>query len=141
MLGVAITVFIIDSLIQKREEYRNLPKNLAAYKDICLYSNRYTNFWLTAFRESVPEEDPETIEQFFSVEGMTKILQYLDIDSQPNVTPPRKWSEWIISNVQEFKENGNKILNRYSDSLDPEIFGHIHQLTESRFNFFLLTTL
>ncbi len=138
ILGVAVTVFIIDILIQKREENRNIPLKLAAYEDIRLYTSRYICFWTQTFRESVPEKDPETLQDFFSENGMTKILGYLYLDSEPSVSPPVKWWNWIIHNANEFKENGIRILDRYPQLLDPIAFGYLHQLTESLFNMTLL---
>lgn len=138
MLGSALAIFVIDKLIKNREEARCITQKLAAYEDVRLYTSRYISFWINAFRESVPENDPETKEDFFSEKGMSKILQYLYLDSEANVFPPQKWHDWIIHNVKEFKENGNKILNRYSYNLDPEAFGYLHQLTESMFNSMLL---
>lgn len=138
ILGVAVTVFIIDRLIQNREERRSIPQKLAAYEDIRLYTSRYISFWINAYRESVPEQEPETIDDFFSENGMSKILTYLHMDSEPNVTPPRKWWDWIVHNANEFKNNGDKLLDRHSYNLDPIVFGYIHQLTESSFNNMLL---
>jgi len=138
MLGSAVAIFIIDRLIKNREEVRSIPQKLAAYEDVRLYTSRYMTFWIDTFRDSVPENDPETIEDFFSENGMSKILQYLYLDSQANVLPSRKWYNWIIDKAKEFQENGNKILDRYSYNLDPEAFGYLHQLTESSFNSFLL---
>ena len=138
MLGVAVTIFVIDRLIQNREEARNIPQKLAAYEDVRLYTSRYISFWTSTYRDSVPEEEPDTLETFFSEAGMTKILSYLYMDSEPNVTPPRKWWEWIVYNAKEFKDNGEKLLDRYSHNLDPVAFGYVHELTESGFNNVLL---
>lgn len=140
MLGVAVTVFIVDRLIQNREEKRNTPQKLAAYEDVRLYTSRYISFWTEAYRQSVPDPDPVTIEDFFSENGMSKILDHLYMDSEPNVTPPHKWWDWIFHNAKEFKDNGDKILDRHSNNLDPIAIGFIHQLTESSFNSLLLMT-
>ena len=69
---------------------------------------------------------------------MTKIITYLYLESESKVLPPVEWWNWIIHNVNEFKENGNRILDRYSQSLGPIAFSHLHQLTESPFNRTLL---
>jgi hypothetical protein len=134
MLGVTVTIFVIDRLIKNREEARSIPQKLAAYEDVRLYTSRYISFWTNVYRESVPEEEPDTLEIFFSEAGMTKILDYLYMDSEPNVYPSRKWYNWIAQNAKEFKENGDKLLDRYSHNLDPIAFGYVHQLTESFFN-------
>lgn len=138
MLGVAVTIFVIDRQIQKREKLRSIPQKLAAYEDVRLYTSRYISFWTSTYSESVPEEEPDTIETFFSEEGMTKILYYLHMDSEPNVTPLTKWWDWTVHNAKEFKDNGEKILDRYSHNLDPVAFAYVHQLTESIFNNVLL---
>lgn len=139
MLGSAVAIFIIDRLIKSREEARSIPQKLAAYEDVRLYTSRYIDFWIGAFRESVPEDDPETVEDFFSENGMSKILKYLYLDSEANVFPSRNWHNWIVDNAKKIQENGNKILDRYSYNLDPEAFGYLHQLTQSVFNTCLLT--
>lgn len=139
MIGSVVAIFIIDKLIKNREETKSIPQKLAAYEDVRLYTSRYIGFWIDAFRESVPEDDPETIEVFFSENGMSKILKYLYLDSQANVFPSRNWHNWIIDNAKKFQENGNKILDRYSYNLDPEAFGYLHQLAGSLFNECLLT--
>jgi hypothetical protein len=139
MLSVAVTVLIIDRLIQNREDEKRIPQKLAAYEDIRLYTSRYIDFWTDLYKQSVPEDDPETIQEFFSENGMIKILKYLYLDSVPNVIPPLKCREWVAQNAKEFKENGDKILDRHSHNLDPAAFGFIHQLTESPFNNLLLS--
>lgn len=133
ILGVIITIFVIERFIQKKEDKRNLPQKLAAYEDVRLYTSRYISFWTETYRCSVPETAPNTLEKFFSENGMTKILSYLYMDSSPNVTPKMTWWDWILENAKEFKENGEKILDRYSYYLDPVAFGCIHQLAESPF--------
>jgi hypothetical protein len=134
ILGAVITVFILDRLIKKREEDKNIPLKIAIYEDIRLYTTRYIGFWIETYLLSVPEDPPKDISDFFSKIGMPKILSYLHLDSEPNVTPSQKWWDWIVHNAKEFKVNGEKILDRYSGFLDPEIFGHLHRLTESHFN-------
>lgn len=72
MLGVFVTIFVIDRLIQNREENKNIPQRLAAYEDIRLYTSRYISFWVNAYRESVPDEEPTTLNLFFSETGWEK---------------------------------------------------------------------
>ncbi|MDZ4205319.1 MAG: hypothetical protein U1C46_10950 [Bacteroidales bacterium] len=139
MLGVTVTVFIIDRLIQKREEKRNIPQKLAEYEDIRLFTSFYIRFWTDTYRESVPDPDPETIEDFFSNKGMPKILNYLYMDSEPDALPPQKWYDWLVFHTIEFQKRGKKIIDRHSNNLDPIVFGLIHQLTESQFNKVLST--
>jgi hypothetical protein len=136
--GATITVVILDRLIKTREDRKNIPQKLAAYEDVRLYVSRYISFWTQTFAECVPGPEPENLSLFFSEQGMSKILNYLYMDSEPNVTPPRKWWDWIPHNAKEFRDNGDKILDRHYGNLDPEAYGYVHQLTESSFNGVLL---
>jgi len=138
MLGVAVTIIVIDRLIEGREQRKSIPLKLASYEDIRIYTARYIAFWTQVFRDSVPEDDPKTIELFFSKESMSKVQQYLYMDSEPNVSPKMRYSDWIVQNAKEFKEKGNNILDRHGYNLDPEVYGHVHALTESMFNGMLL---
>lgn len=133
MLGVLITVIIVDKIIKIREQNYLLPQKLVVYEDVRLYVSRYLGFWIDTYQQSVPEDDPETIEDFFSEHGMTKILDYLYMDSEPNVAHPQTWWVWIIHNVKEFQERGDKILDRHSHLLEPKVYASIHQLTETGF--------
>lgn len=79
ILGAVITVFILDRLIKKREEEKNIPLKIAIYEDIRLYTTRYIGFWIETYLVSVPEDPPKDISDFFSKTGMPKILNYLHL--------------------------------------------------------------
>ena len=133
ILGVAITVFIIDRIIKNRDDESKIPYKLALYEDVKIFTNRYINFWVELYRCSVPEEEPKTIELFFSDSGMAKIFDYLYMDSEPNVYPQTKMFNWIFQNAKEFKENGSKIIQRHFHTVDPDVYRCIHHLSESIF--------
>lgn len=139
MLGVGITVLILDQLIKRKERKRTISIEIAIYKEIVFYLTRYYHFWSNAFRFSVPEKDPETFEDFFSENGMSKIFEYLNLDAKPYVSPETNWWEWLVFNANEFVEIGDKILNRYSYNLDPVAFDFLHSMTGFTFNKVILT--
>ncbi len=56
ILGVVITVFVIERFIQKKEDKRNLPQKLAAYEDVRLYTSRYISFWTETYRRRVNQQ-------------------------------------------------------------------------------------
>ena len=138
MLGVLVTALVIDKLLQGREKTRLLPQKMVVYEDVRLFVSRYVGFWTTTYRESVPKDDPKNIKEFFSESGMPQILEHLYMDSEPNVTPPKKWWDWIVHNAKEFSESGDKILDRHAHILEPKVYAQVHQLTESSFNKLLL---
>ena len=133
MLGVFITVLIIDQIVKKREEQKLLPQKLAAYEDIRLFVSRYFSFWLSTYQLSVPGEMPKDIQTFFSENGMGKIWNCLYLNSKPNVTPETSWWVHLPHSMKELQDLGDKILDRHSNHLDPEIYGELHHMSESSF--------
>jgi hypothetical protein len=134
MLGVLVTILVVERIFRNREKNHLLPQKISAYEDVRLFTTLYINFWVETYRISVPKDDPENLQKFFSQEGMGLIGAYLDMDSEPNVTPNRKWWDWMTYNVKEFQNAGDKILDRHAIILEPELYSQIHQLTESSFN-------
>lgn len=133
MLWVWITILFIDKITQYRKEIEEIPRILATYEDIRLYTSRYISFWVETFNICVPEKNPDTIDKFFSKDWMPKILNYLWLNSEPNVTPKRKWWDWIVTNAKEFIDSWDKILDRNWYLLEPKIYSNIHYITESTF--------
>ncbi len=64
---------------------------------------------------------------------MGKIWSYLYLNSKPNVTPETTWWLYLPKSMKDIQELGNKILDRHSPHLDPEIYGEVHHITESSF--------
>jgi hypothetical protein len=133
MLGVLVTILVINQLIVYRDEKRKLPHKFAVYDDIRLFISSYMVFWQQAFQESVPEDDPENIYSFFSDDGMGKIWNFLDITVKPKSAIPCSWYDHLIEFSTEYREKGDKILTRHSKHLPPEIYRIIHQITEAHY--------
>lgn len=128
---------VIEILSGNRGKEKLLPQNVATYEDVRLFVSRYIGFWTTAFRDSVPEDDPKNLERFFSASGMPKIFHTLYMDSEPDLAPPKPYWEWIVENVKAFSEAGDTMLDRHSDVLEPSVRSYIHQLTKCSCNMLL----
>lgn len=133
ILGAIVTILVIDRIIKNREEGKYIPQKLAIYEDVRLFMSRYLHFWLSTFKESVPEDDPPNIETFFSENGLGKIWPHLYLDAVPKVTPQRTWWDWLVQSGDDLTKLGDKILQRHSGLLDPIAYRYIHQLTECTF--------
>ena len=133
ILGVAITVFIIDSLAQSRESQRMKPLKLAEFEDAKNLFNRFISFWYVTYSRSVPEEYPETFDEFLSDNGIGKIFNYLNIDSKPSQNDSLTWIQWIQNNHSEWLDICNRYLERHSANADPELYKLIHAFVECPF--------
>lgn len=133
MIGAGITILIFESLLKKNDDQKMLPKRISMYEDIALFNNRLLSFWLNLFRDSVEVDDPEKIEMFYSKEYMGKIWENLWMNSFPRITPKTDCWSYFINEVNTFKETGNKILDRYSNNIDPEIYRTIYLIINSEY--------
>jgi hypothetical protein len=151
ILGIILTVVFVDQLIRQQELRRTLPLQAAAYEDIRLLTTRVIRFWEDAFSQAVPrpasseliqfweatykkpisQPVPRTVEQLLSIETIDVIRIYLDLDSQPNVTPQRTWWEWLPEQEQDFRARSERILQRHMGMLDPQTYALIHQFISS----------
>lgn len=131
ILGVVITVYIIDSLAQMREYERLKPLKLAEFEDAKNLFNRFISFWYVTYSRSVPEEYPETFEGFLSNDGIGKIFDHLDVESKPSQADALTWAQWIQKNHSEWMEISNRFLERHSANADPELYKLIHAFMDS----------
>lgn len=148
ILGVVLVGLFLNSLslrtsnlISKAEkekekqqyERKILPVKVAMYREIQIFLSRIVSFWSDVHYYSVPESEPSTINELFSLECFNKMGRYLNVNGQPNVSPPTTWCHYLNSSGREFIEKGEKILNRYNAYLDPEVFRYIHYLVEDSY--------
>jgi len=152
ILGIIVTIVFVDQLIRQQELRRTLPLQAAAYEDARILITRIIYFWEGAFYQAVPQPiplilaeilktspefsvslttPPSSVEQLFSLESINLIRLCLDLDSHPNVAPPRTWWEWLPQQEKEFYSRAERILERHAANLEPEAYILVHQLTNS----------
>jgi len=144
ILGVILVGLFLNSLSvrmsnsiskaeKEKEEEKMLPVKVAMYREIQIFLLRIVSFWSDVHYYSVPESEPSTIKELFSIECFNKMGIYLNLNGQPNISPPTTWWHYFNSSGQEYIEKGEKILDRYNAYLDPEIFRYIHYLVEDSY--------
>jgi len=131
ILGVVITVYVIDTLAQIREYERMKPLKLAEFEDAKNLFNRFVSFWFVTYSRSVPEDYPDTFDGFLSNDGIGKIFDYLDVNSKPSQADSLTWAQWIQKNHNEWLEICNRFLERHSANADPDLYKLIHAFVDS----------
>lgn len=132
--GILVTVFIVDHLLRRQEETRSLPQKAAAYEDVRLLISRVVTFWSDAYKQSVFESMPETLETFFCDETFYKIRCRLNLDGKPPVLPERTWWDWLPECLTDHKNQAETILERHNYILDPVAYSLVHQLATEGMN-------
>ncbi|WP_139176957.1 hypothetical protein [Nitrosospira multiformis] len=127
-LGILVTVVIVDNLIKRQEERRSLPQKATAYEDVRLLTSRIVEFWSSVYGSCVPEASPKSLDKLFNADSFQKMGKFLNMDSQPNVTPPRTWWEWLPDNLNHHRKRATVILERHNNVLDPKAYAYVHQI-------------
>ncbi len=131
ILGIIVTVVLVEQLIRQQELRRGLPLQAAAFEDVRLLVIRIINFWHDVFQQAVPLPAPTTVDDLFQTRTFEMIRMNLDLDSRPNVTPARTWWQWLPQREQEFHLQATHILERHPGNLEPAAYALVHKLTTS----------
>jgi hypothetical protein len=133
-IGTALTILVVDWLYERRENERLMPKRIVAQEEVRLLVARIYSFWFDAFMASVPGELPKTIDELVSKESINKILNNLDMNSAPNVSPRMDWWQYLPIVLHDFKSLADRILGRHSETLAPEAYRMVNQLAHAAMN-------
>ncbi|BBN88476.1 hypothetical protein [Azospira sp. I09] len=127
-IGAAITVYGIDFLIRRREEKRLLPVRAASYEDVRIMAHWALNLWKAAYEKSVGNADPTSWRQLLSDEFVQRVMISLDIARPANILPPAPWGNYVDHEMQRIHQWAEKILERHSSALDPEIHRAVYSI-------------
>jgi len=128
-IGAAITVYGIDYLIRRREEKRLLPVRAASYEDVRIMTHWALDLWKTAYEKSIGDADPTSWRQLFSEETIQKVMLGLDVTRPAtNIHPPAPWENYIDHEMQRIHQWAEKILERHSGALDPQIHRAVYSI-------------
>lgn len=133
LIGIVITVSLIDVLLQKIKEEEQKSLTVSAYIEVRQLVNRYVNFVGELFRFTVDEEMPTNIKDLLTDENISKIWDDLDINEPTKPTPFGHIVNHFEYIGKRNYDDGSKILNRHGWHLDPLVYKHIHTITESMF--------
>lgn len=127
-IGAATTVYGIDYLIRRREEKRLLPVKAASYEDVRVMTHWALDLWKAAYEKSVGNADPTSWRQLFSDEFIQRVMLALDVTKPANILPAAPWGNYIDHEMQRIHQWAEKILERHSGALDPEIHRAVYSI-------------
>lgn len=127
-IATICTITIIDSNLRKQKEKEDIPIRLALYRDVQLLASRIICLWQEMYEQCNSSRKEILIDDLFSETEIGYIYENLDLEGIPNVIPARNWYIYIVENATDFKQRGNRILDRYVSLAEPELFQAIHYL-------------
>ena len=95
ILGIFITVFLIDHVIQQREKKEKLKILKSAYLQFKRPAHDILNLLNTIYKassETKPEKLNEFYKETFSRDDFFESIQYLDFMKKAPITPTQNWA-------------------------------------------------
>lgn len=127
MIGVFITVFIVDFLLKRREDERLLPNKIIAYQETSLLYNRFLSLFFELYNKTIKEIPPKDTISFLEANLIEKALYHADSNANANISPPQKLPNYIANSSIDLIERAEKILDKYSIYMDPKVTLLIHK--------------
>lgn len=128
IIGVFITVYIVDYLLNSREKARLAPMKVIVFQEISILFNRHLGMYLELYSESVKEAPPTTTKEFIEKDCIYKALLYSNVDGKPRISPQQTMTQYLASKAVDFETRAEKILDKYSNYMSPNIANLLHQL-------------
>lgn len=123
------TLLLIERTLQKQKEEKELPLEIARYRDIQLFTSRLIMLWMKMFQFTSQYQKEISIDTLFSKDIIKEIYENLNIQEEAPVSPKQSWNTYINNVKNDLIHRGNHILDRYVSIMPPELFGAIHHLT------------
>lgn len=135
ILGILITVFLIDYVISKREktERVNILKNaLIQFKRP---TNKLMHLLVTIYKASSPEMPPDSksYKDLFSTDHFYSNIQYLDFKKKAPITSHIDWAHHVSNEIKLIKDEWEKVIDKYAYVLDSKLITEIEWLNNSSF--------
>jgi hypothetical protein len=146
IIGVSITVLLIDFLVKKREEQKVLGLRLVAFKRVSAFLGEFNWFWRELYRASVPDPEPDSVEKFYSNPEFDKTWQLLNLNAKlidesfykeipylQEMTLVFHGNYWafIPSRMIHYKDSITEILNSFGQYMEPELYSKLYELKTS----------
>lgn len=133
ILGIGITVFLIDQLLKNQERRRRRPLEIAAFQDVQSFVNGLATAWINVYNwsgkdEMDPPPSPASTTEFLTPPYFEAIRHRLNLDAEACVFPKRTWWEYLPQCEKQYRELGEKILERHAASLDPVAYQLVHKV-------------
>lgn len=132
-IGIGITVFLVDQLLKKQELRRRRPLEIAAFHDVEKFASGLATFWTNVYNwsgkdEMEPPQQPLSTEVFLTLPYFQQIRRRLNLNAEACVFPKRNWWTYLPQVENQYRQLGEKILERHSAALDPYAYQLVHKV-------------
>lgn len=144
MIGVAVTVFIVDKMYKKREQKKRFPIDKRIFADLQMLITSYLIIWKQLIYEYTPEKKINTIDDLiFAQNDILEKANLNDEFSNVNVHIPENLKVFfhqktVLEAFQEYQRFLNaeipKFIAEYKFYMDPDLYDLLSQILEDEYN-------
>ena len=142
VVGILITVLFIDAVLQRREEREQRRYRSVALQQLRLPLKQHLLLLFAIYKASVeqkPEREISRVEDLFSDDYRTQLTRFDFASEGPMVligvggNQKVPWFDYLYKEVGKFKDDLNRIVDKYAFYLDPDTLNSAEQLINSSF--------
>ena len=129
VVGILITVLFIDAVIQRREEREQRRYRSVSLQQLRLPLKQHLLLLFDIYKASVeqkPDREISRVEDLFSDDYQTQLTRFDFASEGPMVLigvggdQKVPWFDYLRQEVGKFKDDLNRILDKYAFYLDPD---------------------
>jgi hypothetical protein len=133
--GILVTVWLVDSVMRKRDENNRRRLCRAAFLQFRLPLARHLALMQAMFKAAIPnppEHLPTTFDELFGPEYYVQ-LGFLDLAKPAPVASRIEWVDYLAQECLHFQKAAATTTDRYIAFLDPEVVEVFEQVLDSSF--------
>jgi hypothetical protein len=134
ILGIFITVFLIDYVIQEREKKEKQKILQSAFHQFKRPIREILGLLVIIYKstcKSKPEDLKKTYKEILSTDDFYKTIKYLDFMKKAPITPTANWANYITHTVKSFNGSIDKIIDKYAFVLDSKMITEMESINNS----------
>jgi len=128
LLGVALTIFIINRVLENRKQKDKLPARVLVYTEVVAMTNRIIRIWSNVEISTASARSSE-IQDLLNQANIAKLAQRLDLMGKSPHTA-KNWLEFFEREITIVQNHHMKLLSQYANYLSPHQISLIHGIAE-----------
>ena len=135
VIGILLTVFLIDIIIKMKEERERIKRQEIGLKQLKVNLLNHLHLLFNIYKASV-ESKPNDLNMkasHFFDENYYQEIKYFDFSKNAPVTSNINWGYYLASKNEKFKTGLNKTIDKYGIYLDSDGIDLMEKLINSNF--------
>jgi hypothetical protein len=147
IVGILLTVVLIDSVVRRMEAFNQEQYRRIALQQLRIPLTNHLQLLSDMYKASVerkPDREISSLGDLFSEDYFEEITYFNAMGPSPsapladpssvasgNMPPPIPWYQYLSTEVTQFKEDVERVVDKYAMHLDPETLDLWEQLAKS----------